>query len=111
MQLQYIKYTTCPECGAPAVTVGVEADRNGKIREHAHGGRWEHIHFACGRRDRYIPNFSSIETTIDCKNGAAETARRAKIEAARTQLTAFVEKLDVEDAFKERIIDSVKYYS
>lgn len=92
------------------VEANVETDIGGqKIREHVHGGRWEAVKFACGRRDAYIPNFSEVEKKQPCGNSAEVKARAAKLQVAKDKLTAYVKKLDIDDYFKERVIDSVRF--
>ena len=56
MTLTYIKKMQCPECGDPEIVAESVEVSDGRIREHVHGGRWEHRTFACGLELMYIPN-------------------------------------------------------
>jgi len=98
MQLRHIKAETCPTCGAEAVYE--ERD----TRCHANGTRGESRQFACGLKLSYSPNYQEVRTCRQCDNDPELVAKRTARDAAADKITAFVNKLDVDDAYKKAVL-------
>lgn len=106
--LKQINYDTCPCCGAVATEWRREADHNKKkYREHAHGGLWETVRFACGRTDEASPSPVRINTKIKCPN-EPEIAEQvaARVQALQSMFT-HLDTLEVDAQFKRRMADAL----
>ena len=97
MTLTYIKKMQCPECGDPEIVAESVEVSDGRIREHVHGGRWEHRTFACGLELAYIPNSGRAATAYPCSNGKAFREKEAKRMTAKAALRTFIAHLDVDE--------------
>jgi hypothetical protein len=107
MELKHIKYTCCPECGSEIVETRLDV-LDGKIQMHASGRRWEHIRFACGRANVYIPITNCIVGEAACHESAEYKAERAQVNEAKLKLDKFLSELEIGDDFKELVRNSVR---
>lgn len=98
MQLRHIKDEVCHTCGAEVVSETRET------REHVNGDRWETRQFACGCKLEYIPNYRKFQISRPCDNDPELVAKRAARDAAADKITAFVNKLDVDDEYKKAVL-------
>lgn len=104
--LRHLTHTSCPECGAPWVTIGYK--HNGHhILSHVNGGVWETITFSCGRSDGYVPNFMHIETYQLCRNSEFVRAETKRKETALISLRAAVEKANLNDSERDSILRNI----
>ncbi|MFF2532344.1 hypothetical protein ACFVS2_25880 [Brevibacillus sp. NPDC058079] len=118
LQLQFIKEKNCPICGTHIVVEeSVDVDRFGrepKIREHVHGGKWEHRRFICGMTLSYCPNFQKTEVNkySNCKNNPVLIERIKKREEAKQKVLMFIDEIyDVDEDFKKKMHEEVRRIS
>lgn len=99
---------TCPDCNAPAFSVGVDVDSEGHILQHVNGGRWEWVKFGCGRIDKFIPNFGKVQTECPCRNRPEVVqVRRARQEFLNSVL-ATTGQFEVDDEFRALVRQSIE---
>lgn len=115
MELRFLKGDKCPICGTHVVVQeSVEVDRYGKepkVREHVHGGKWEHRKFICGLVLSYCPNFrrTEINKLYRCQNDPKLIERNKKREEAKQEVLKFISQYeDVDEDFKNRMYEEVK---
>lgn len=113
MKLLFVETDRCPICGCDAVIrEDVEATTIGgksRIREHANGGRWETRTFACGYRVGYSPNFRRETAEGKCSRDPELMEQNRKRNDARRAVTDCISALDVDDVYKGRLLDAVRY--
>jgi hypothetical protein len=97
MKLELITATECPTCKSRIVAESIRSI-------HTCGQGFEVREFECGCILEWSPNFDRLLTSKTCPRDAAEIARRKKITDAINSLRAFIEKLDVDDLLKERLL-------
>lgn len=115
--MERIQYTICPECGAPFTSIEQETDTwslekpHPQVRRHLmNDDGWETIRFACGRVDKYIPNYRNIETTLPCKNDPVIFEQIKKKEMHREHLLKVVNEIqDLDPHMRENLIRNIKY--
>lgn len=111
MNLEFVKTSCCPTCGCDIVaeeTVELNGDRK-SIRRHSNGGAWEQRTFACGCRVSYCPNFRKEEITGKCVNDPKYIEMMRKRAAAKKVLYSAIKELDVDDTYRERLKNAVKF--
>ena len=102
MQLEHIKEEKCLVCGSEVVA---EQRRN----LHTNGLYNEFRTFKCGKVLHFSPNFERVVTTFDCPNTLEETKKREKREKAKLVLYKFIEKLDIDDDFRQELLDHFRF--
>jgi hypothetical protein len=112
---EHFNYSTCPDCGAPFNSFSREtnkASRGGfEVRSHVHGGSWETLTFACGRKDQHVPNFHKISTAQACGLLPESIARERLRKEARTALATFIRtSLTVDDGYRRGALESLGFY-
>ena len=102
MKLDNIKDDKCPTCDSHAVA---------ETRRSRHcNGQWnESRSFKCGAILRWSPNFTSLHNCEPCPNGEQQIKFKKKRENAKNKLEIFVNKLNVDDLMKDKILYAVKY--
>ncbi len=110
--LQHISTNACPHCGSTQViSESIDVDHGSReIRQHVNGQRWERRTFACGHEVQWVPNFSAEQHAGECQRAEAFQQRQAKRKAAYAKLTAYVQKLDVDESFKEAALRSIQHF-
>lgn len=108
MNFCYLKVAVCPICSAAPQQEGVEVawtDGGAKVRVHANGQRWEWRQFLCGYRVQWVPNFERVEAVYghECRSAPESKAKQLKRESAAAKLKAFIDALDVDDAYKRDV--------
>jgi hypothetical protein len=104
MQLVHLTKENCPTCGAR--TVSCEQ----KMR-HCNGEWFENRAYECGYKLEYVPNFSRSEDIEMCKKSEAYKTKNERRRKAVDALAAFVGALDVDDAFKNRVMREYSYFN
>jgi len=104
MLLKHIEQETCSTCGS---VICKEETRG----THCNGETFEYRTFVCGCEIMYSPNFSKALTHTDCPRTPARIARSKAIEKLATKIKLLVNRSDVDEDIKDRILANVKYMS
>lgn len=103
MELKLIHDDNCPSCGAATV---YESCRH----RHANGQGFEERGFSCGAVLAWSPNFERLEKVVPCPHSADEVVRKAKRANAAKAVAELLERLDVDDWFKEDVRESYRRF-
>lgn len=96
MKLHQLLHEKCPTCGARIVA---ERQRS----QHTNGQWFEEQEFECGCIVKHVPNYSREEVRTPCPNSASERQKEAKRIEALRKLRRYINRLDVDDDYKERL--------
>lgn len=107
IQLKHLTQTSCPECGAPWISVGYANDGKGTIQRHINGGVWENITFACGRCDGYVPNFLHVEMIRPCRNSHDEKQDQKRRDEAAMALKDSLKKLQLTGLERDHLLRDI----
>lgn len=103
MNLDYITDTVCNSCGAKVV-----AETRGVLDES--GTPYETRTFECGHMQSYSPQISRYPVaTVKCPNDPEELGRLSLREKAKASVTEFVTGLDVDDMWKNSILNRIHH--
>lgn len=114
MDFKNLKETSCPICGCTIIeSENIEIDTYGnspKVRTHCNGQRWEHRTFACGQRVSWSPNgnHSELSKFYVCRMNPEYIERKRKREKAIELTVQYIEGLEVDQDFKNRLIFAIK---
>lgn len=105
MDLQDIKQVSCPDCGCTDVV--------SERRENCHiNGHWnEYKKFSCGFEYHFSPNHMKALKERECTKSSTFVAREEKRKEAHRKLKNYINKLDVDDKYKEKLQRDVYNYS
>ncbi|MBP1308986.1 hypothetical protein JOD82_002006 [Paenibacillus sp. 1182] len=114
LQLEFLEGDSCPICGTHVVIEeSVEVDgwrERSEVREHAHGGKWEHRKFICGLVLSYCPNFRTTEMKKGyfCVNDPRLIERDKKRTEMKEKTLMYIKQYaDVDEDFKNRLFDQI----
>lgn len=95
--IKRIDATICPTC---------KADVSSEKRECQHtNGYWnEYRTFTCGHVLHFSPNFKRVEVLTKCPNDVKEVTKREKREEALRKIKKYVNRLDVDDNWKDSVL-------
>mgnify|MGYP001593859728 CR=1 FL=1 len=104
MELRHLKATTCSECGTGIMSESIEREyQRRRPKTHSNGEQWEHRTFFCGKEIQWIPNYSRQECYLPCSRTPEAEHKKALREAAILHLTEQIEKLELDNEFRERL--------
>lgn len=103
MELKEIKTKKCPFCGCTEVVA------ESSYSKHTCGMWNEERKFRCGLTIHFSPNFDREETTGECTVDPEYKTKVKKRIEAREKLVRYIDKMDTDQSFKDRIIYSIKY--
>lgn len=98
MEMHHLKDEQCYECGSR--TVGLT-----QTDQHTNGMWNETRKYACGLHLRFSPNFKRVETIDRCPKDQEEQQMHAKRLKAKNTIAAMVRTLDVDNGFKQSVMD------
>lgn len=101
MNLQHIKYTSCPDCSA---RLSEQTKRN----QHCNGHWNEYVHFDCGNSYRFTPNFMKVEQVTKCTISKEYKELAIKRRSALNALLEHINNIDIDDEFKTHYHKLVK---
>ena len=103
MQLLHIKEEECPVCKVPVV---LESRKN----RHTNGHWNEMKEFQCGAVICWSPNYMAVDSDacIVCPNEIIEIEKREKRKLAKEKLLIYIQKLKVDDSFKNSLLSSIR---
>lgn len=106
--VKHIRDKVCPVCGAIAIHEGFTNYYNDfpAGRVHCNGEQFEFRAFDCGLKIEWIPNFSDQFVKAPCSKSPEEVEKKAKRLIAKSKITAYIQKLDVDEGFKKSLLDS-----
>jgi hypothetical protein len=97
-----INELTCPECGS-------EIKSESRSAQHCNG-HWNEVRsFDCGAELRFSPNYMRTEHAVPCPKNPAQVDLKKKQQAGRLNLNEFISALDVDAAFRQRILSALQY--
>ena len=96
LQLDKIKFKTCPECGAGAVSSRQE-------KKHVNGHWNEYRKFECGLNLHFSPNFMRIEVEEPCKNSKEFIDKALRKNQAKEKIINYISKLEVDKEFQDQL--------
>jgi hypothetical protein len=102
MKLQHLNYEKCPYCGAKVKAIEQSS-------QHSNGSWNEFIKFECHCHIHFSPNFMKEEIYSECQNTKEYKLKKEKREIAVEKLFKYIQKLDVDDEYKEIINRSLNY--
>lgn len=109
MNLKSITTLSCPICGCINVEYeGVKLDSEHKIWTHCNGEQREYRAFVCGHKVEYNPNFRREEVVGKCRNDENLKRQTAQRGIVKMSVLSFIDELDCDDKFKERLTEGVK---
>jgi len=97
MKLKHLKHGACPHCAARILS-------EHQTHQHCNGEWFETQIFACGHGREYTPNFQEEREIKPCPCAPAELDRKTRQLAALDKLRKYINKLDVDDAFKKSLM-------
>ena len=110
--IKYLKTDKCPICGETTIVAEeIEVSRDGTVREHTNGGRWEKRTFLCGQGMRYIPNYGRDEYSEYniCKNDPVRNEYIRKKRALYSKIHDFIaEESDLIKKDTEKLDSNIK---
>lgn len=98
MEMHHLKDEVCYECGSRTVVL-TQTD------QHTNGMWNETRKYACGLHLRFSPNFKRVETLERCPNDQEVQQLKVKRANAMKQIFSLVRNLDVDQAYRQSIID------
>lgn len=99
---EHITHTTCPDCGAVIIS---EMQHN----RHSNGHWNEEVKFKCGSVFRFSPNFMSVTKYKPCSETDEAKEIKTKRLLAREKTIKYIRGLDVDEAFKAKMIERFDY--
>ena len=104
MELEHIRTVICPHCGCKEITMEAVSNKHSS-------GDWNEVrNFACGYKLHYYPNMDRIEHEGECVRSEQYKEIHQKRAQAREVIIAFVEGMDVDDAYKEWFLRQLRSY-
>jgi predicted RNA-binding Zn-ribbon protein involved in translation (DUF1610 family) len=100
--LEQITYTKCPKCGSEIIA-------QSKSHQHINGSWNEYMEFYCGYKLHYSPNFKKIIEDKECNRSEEYKEKIKKREDAYIKLHNYIDKLEVDQEYKDKIKKSLKY--
>ena len=103
MDLKKLTHQDCPICGSEII-----AEK--RYSKHTNGHWNEEQEFECGHRVRFSPNFMREHTVIECQKDPKVIKRDNQRKHACGLLEKYIERLKVDDAYREKIKFSLSQY-